>query len=152
MSSFDILVKNVTSDEVLSDAVEEILFEHREEILDLVRIQLESFGVDGSNKPITPEYRPYTVKIKKIKGQRYDHVTLNDTGEFHRSFYLQFYGTPGPKRYIETNAKDGKLEDLAEKYGDEIIDLNEQSVQTIIDEIIRPNLPKKLLTKWLRNI
>ena len=32
------------------------------------------------------EYSPYTVMLKKEKGQITDHVTLKDTGEFYRSF------------------------------------------------------------------
>lgn len=152
MSSFDKLLANMTDDLLLSEALEEIIFEHREEVLDLVRIQLEQFGVDGANKPITPEYTPYTVQIKRSKGQRTDHVTLLDKGGFHNSFFITFFGTKDRTRAFETNASDSKASDLAAKYGDEIIDLNETSVQILIDEIIKPNLARKLLQKWLRNI
>jgi hypothetical protein len=32
------------------------------------------------------DYSPFTVKQKEEKGQRHDHITLNDTGIFYKSF------------------------------------------------------------------
>lgn len=152
MTKFDQLFANVSDERYLSEAIEEILFEHKDEVLDLVRIQLERYGVDGSNKSLVPKYTPFTIRRKKELGQRTDHVTLKDEGDFHDSLFIAFFGPKDRNRYMETNARDSKLDELSLKYGDEIIDLNENSLKIVREEIVRPNLAKKLLTKWLHNI
>jgi hypothetical protein len=148
------LFENLISERVFSEALEELLFEHRFKISDLVQIQLEQFGVDGNNQLIEPFYTPFTVRIKQSKGQRTDHVTLKDTGDFHNSIFIEFEGAKGTmKRAIVTNTTDKALaNDLAKKYGEAIIDLNDNSVEQIIDDIIIPFLPQKLIKKWLTTI
>jgi hypothetical protein len=62
-------------------------------IVGLNQEQLYVFGVDFEGKPLKTyranggnAYSNFTIKVKKEKGQPYDHVTLFDTGEFYKTF------------------------------------------------------------------
>lgn len=77
-------------------------------------------------------YTPLTIQIKKDKGQPYDRVTLRDEGDFERSFYIEFF-SDGFRIY----AFDSKVDELTDKYGSEILGLNEENFEKLID-IIRP--------------
>lgn len=49
--------------------------------------QLEEDGIDSLGRALG-DYSPYSVEIKKMKGQRYDHITLKDTGAFYDSWVV----------------------------------------------------------------
>lgn len=49
--------------------------------------QMYEKGQDGFGKSLG-RYSPHTIKKKKSKGQRYDHITLRDTGAFHKELQL----------------------------------------------------------------
>ena len=98
-------------------------------VLDLNRDeQLYDEGRDATGRTITPRYTPFTVSIKRIKGQPTDRVTLKDTGSFYRSFDIKY----GPD-YFEIIATDRKTKKLQKKYGDQILGLDDDSLQLIID-------------------
>ena len=85
-------------------------------------------------------YKPFTIAIKKEKGQPTDRVTLKDTGEFHRSIFVKF---EGDKIIIDS---DNDLRDkLVEKYGATIFGLTKQNKQALIKII------EKRLNKWAIN-
>lgn len=44
-------------------------------------------GIDSKSESLG-EYSPHTKQIKIEKGQRYDHITLKDTGEFYDSIKI----------------------------------------------------------------
>lgn len=106
-------------------------------ILDMNREQIEGKGLDSDNVKITPKYTPFTVKIKREKGQPTTHVTLKDTGEFLDSLFV-VYG----EKYFALGADDPKVKKLERKYGKEIFGLIENNLNEIID-LIRPELVKK---------
>jgi hypothetical protein len=109
-------------------------------VLDLNRDeQLYDEGQDATGRPITPRYTPFTVSIKRLKGQPTDRVTLKDTGAFYRSFDINY----GPD-YFEIVSKDRKTRKLQKKYGDQILGLDPDSLQLIID------LYRDELTEYLR--
>lgn len=83
-------------------------------------------------------YRPFTIKIKKQKGQPTSRVTLMDEGDFYNSFYVDV----GPDRF-EIKASDFKTRDLMKKYGDEILGLTPENVRELIVHYILPNLQEK---------
>lgn len=64
------------------------------QIVDLNQKQLYEHGVDANGNP-TGEYAPSTIygtsnfEGKIAKGQRYDHVTLKDTGAFYDSMVVK---------------------------------------------------------------
>lgn len=110
-------------------------------IIDLVTDEQLSAGVDSTGKQITPRYTPYTVRIKKSKGQEHRFVTLHDTGDYYRSLKLKFGGQPSV--LFEVYATDRKAAKLEGKYGDEILGLTAQSVEKLND-LIRDELIKKI--------
>lgn len=83
---------------------------------------LESIGGD---------YSPFTKDIKSALGQPIDRVTLRDTGTFYESFEVNSFAN-----YIEITAnpfKDGV--DLQQRWGFNIIGLNEEHKTWLINEI-----------------
>jgi hypothetical protein len=50
--------------------------------------QLEEEGIDSLGRKLG-DYAPSTIAYKRRKGQRYDHVTLKDTGDFYNSFNVK---------------------------------------------------------------
>jgi hypothetical protein len=82
-------------------------------------------------------YSPYTIEIKKMKGQPTDRVTLRDTGDFHESFYI----TVGNDRF-EIKASDWKTEKLMKKYGRGILGLTQENLAELIWQYIYPELLK----------
>ena len=79
-------------------------------------------GLDANGQPIQPAYTPFTVAIKKTKGQPTDRVTLKDTGSFYRKQFVRFHAD-----HAVIDSKDKKAEDLKAKYGEDIFGLNEPS-------------------------
>jgi len=112
----------------------------QQEILDLNRLdQLYDKGIDAKSDSLG-EYSPATIEGtsnflgKKQKGQRYDHITLNDTGEFYNS-------------YVFKNEKDGFLiqadtlkdgTDLADEFGKDIIGLTEDNKSKVAGWLVEP--------------
>jgi len=110
------------------------------QIIDLnTQEQLFEKGVDSTGVSLG-EYSPNTIEGtrfylgKKQKGQRYDHITLRDTGDFYKSFrFLNFsdYFT-----FEADTIKDGT--DPNEKYPD-ILGLTDAS-KTEASDIVLPHL------------
>lgn len=94
--------------------------------------QLMNQGVDSKGVSLG-KYSPFTVQIKLNKGQRIDHITLKDTGEFYESFDIR----PFLKGFI-INAQGQKDDDnLFEIYGEEILGLTNENIK-ILSEFIAP--------------
>lgn len=109
------------------------------EIIDTVTDdQLFAKGIDGTGSAITPTYSPFTVGIKRQKGQPSDRVTLKDTGAFHNSVFMEKTDFP-----IFLNARDMITPDLFKKYGDEILDLTEQNKSELVEDRIKPEIQEK---------
>ena len=85
--------------------------------------QLYDKGVNSQGESIG-SYSSRTKQIKTEKGQITDHVTLLDTGAFYESFKVFLSGSD---LVVSANTiKD--TDDLIEKYGKEILGLNEDSL------------------------
>lgn len=82
-------------------------------------------------------YRPVTIQIKGFKGQPTNRVTLQDTGDFHTSFFIS-YTADG----FEIKASDWKTPKLLAGYGDEILGLSDQNFQDIAENYIKPEIQK----------
>jgi hypothetical protein len=95
--------------------------------------QLYRRGQDSEGFELMPSYTPFTVQIKRSKGQPTDRVTLLDTGQFHASFYVIWQDTE-----FEIYAKDVLTPKLAGKYGPEIFGLDDNSQQDLIDNLRQP--------------
>lgn len=80
-------------------------------------------------------YAPLTKWIKANKHQPTNRVTLRDTGDFHRSFYV----VAGSESF-EITASDEKTEALKLKYGKEIFGLTEESRDELATKYLYPEL------------
>jgi hypothetical protein len=100
------------------------------EVIDLNTQDQLFLGKDAANKDIAPPYRPLTIKLKRIKGQPTDRVTLKDTGDFYGGFWLQF----GREEFSIEN-RDSLTRPLQRKYGKAIIGLTGQSLADLRDLI-----------------
>lgn len=115
------------SDAVILDAVKSF----QTFALDLNREeQLYKGGRNAEGNRITPGYTPLTVSIKRRKSQPTDRVTLRDTGRFYRSFFIVY-----DQDEFTFYADDSKTPGLVEKYGPEILGLEEESIQALIEKI-----------------
>ena len=112
-------------------AFEKVLKDNKEQIIDFNLSQLYDDGQDGNGQMVKPYYTSFTVMIKSYKGQRTDHVTLKDTGEFYRSFNIRFSSSS-----FELFATDGLTDDLVAKYGKNIFGLNENSLKDLQELIL----------------
>lgn len=84
-------------------------------------------------------YSPFTIEIKKAKGQPYNRVTLRDEGDFQKSFFV-YIGSD----YFEVKADDWKTEQLKFQYGDDILLINDQNLATLLHDIIIPYIINKV--------
>lgn len=127
----------------VNDLVAEILRDNAPFITDLVAEFQMRKGIEGTGEPIRPEYTPYTVYLKGLKGQPTDFVTLRDTGEFYASLELRVTNDS-----FVVYSDDPKAKDLAEKYSTRIFNLTEENLQSVIwdyiFEYMRENLNNKL--------
>lgn len=106
------------------------------QVIDLnTQSQLYEKGIDAEGRSLG-EYSLATIygtsnfagKIEK--GQRYDHITLNDTGEFYQSF--RFVNQSDGFTITADSVKDGN--DLEQVFG-KIVGLTKESIQEIIPEV-----------------
>lgn len=103
--------------------------------------QMYEKGQDGYGKSLG-RYSPYTVKKKKSKGQRYDHITLRDTGVFHKELQVVL-DDDGFYLY----SRDGKSEKwIIPRWGESIFRPDEETLELLIDEI-KEQLTQKIKQK-----
>lgn len=84
-------------------------------------------------------YASFTVMIKSAKSQPTDRVTLRDTGDFHKSFFII---TDSEK--FEITASDPKTKELYLHYSEHIFGLNYENIGELIEAFIRPALVDRL--------
>nr|DAD77816.1 MAG TPA: hypothetical protein [Myoviridae sp. ctlRg1] len=122
----------------LDDGLRDEILANEHIICDMIADQMYS-GYDGRGKKIEPEYTPFTVSIKRQKGQPTDRVTLRDTGDFHSSLRVEF-----DEGGFYVTSDDSKAAELLEKYGTNIFRLSNQNLTILIREYIRPVFAEKL--------
>lgn len=90
---------------------------------------VDSRGVDLENAtPMAGEYSPYTVMMKKEKGQITDHVTLKDTGYFYHSFKTFWRNEKNGAILITADTIKEGGDDLITRWGKDIIGLDEMNL------------------------
>lgn len=119
--------------------MEAITMDAEDTIIDMNISQMYDKGEKRTGEKITPEYAPATVQIKKKKGQPTNRVTLRDTFSFQSSIWVQYYVDS-----FEIKADDWKTEQLVQKYGEEILGLQDSMVKALIDNYYRPSLLNEL--------
>lgn len=110
--------------------------------------QLYELGEDALGKSLG-EYSINTIEGtsnfegKKSKGQRYDHITLNDTGAFYESFKVN-----PTKRGYKITVNDSN--DLVKDFGVEIIGLSKENIDLLLDtEWVKDAFEKELTRNLL---
>ena len=126
---FDDIIKDLRSLEARQDDIaKDVIKATDDQVVEKLNDQQFS-GKKGDGSDITPKYTPFTKFLKKQKGQPTDRVTLKDTGKFHKSQKVKF-----TNKGFDTVATDPKTSDLVEKYGDEILELSEESLDEYRNE------------------
>ena len=122
---------------VVDEAKEEEKF-----ILDLNRDQLYNDGTDYKPTPIG-QYAASTVQYKARTGQRYDHITLHDSGAFHASFFVVY-----DVDEFTIFSDDDKTPELISRYGPEVLGLTSDNLKLLIDHL-RPAVVDQFRKKML---
>jgi hypothetical protein len=99
--------------------------------------QLFEEGIDSLGVSLG-EYSDFTKVKKKSDGQRFDHITLLDTGKFYKSFTITV--SNGGFVMNADPVKDDS--NLFDDFGKEIVGLTQENLQIVIDAI-----REKILTK-----
>lgn len=124
---------------VLEEA--ELIIENNKEAIESLNQEQLNDGVDSRGEDIKPAYSPMTIRIKRLKGQPTDRVTLHDKGDFYQGIQLKKVGTIYD--LTGTDSKTGKLE---AKYGKDIIGLSEENKEVVLEQILKPEL-----FPWIQN-
>lgn len=98
--------------------------------------QLFNDGIDSLGDSLG-EYSPFTVELKKAKGQPTNRITLKDTGDFYKTFKVE---VKDDSFFINANPiKDDN--NLFDDFGSEIVGLTEDNQKkiskTILDNTIK---------------
>jgi len=128
-------VINLDQDAIIGNILKDEEFQRF--IIDLnTEEQLFEEGIDSLGSSLG-DYTDFTKTVKSIKGQRTDHITLEDTGEFYKSFAIKVQNGG----FLIT--ADGQKEDtnLLEEYGKEILGLTDENLQIVIDAIKEKLIP-----------
>lgn len=113
----------------LVDEALESLKRNKERITKINKEQL--FRGEQSDGELMPFYRAEpTTRIR-----------LFDTGDFHRSFYLDL-----TKESIRVWATDYKTGMLVDRYSENIFGVTEDNLQVVINEIIEPHIYNKIIS------
>ena len=94
--------------------------------------QLFKKGEDSRGKSLESiggGYSPFTIEIKKSKGQPTNRVTLKDTGAFYQTFDVVPF--KGGFRIVADPIKDET--NLFTEWGDDIVGLTQENLQIVID-------------------
>lgn len=109
------------------------------------KVQLFNQGEDSEGKKLASiggGYAPSTIKIKKIKRQPTNRVTLKDTGDFYGTFDVKVESNAD----FTINADTTKgSHDLTERYGDDLVGLQEENVKKVM-ELLEQEFYKVILS------
>lgn len=122
--------------------IQNIVFENEAYIIDMnAEDQLFEQGINNLGVDIMDyaPYVPYTIDVKKARGQPYDRVTLRDEGFFYESFFIE-----ADNEKFEIKAADMKTEELIRKYGRQILGLTDQNLQSLIESYIIPDMRERI--------
>ena len=109
--------------------------------------QLFLHGVDAEGVQLAQiggDYAPRTVEIKQFEGLPFDRVTLYQEGDFYKSW--SFVQKKDSFVLMADTIKEG--EDLQERWGDNIIGLNDESITLLIQEVL-PDIINYILSSLL---
>lgn len=126
----------------INDLIKLVLGNNKDYIVALNKLQLLA-GKNIDNNMITPFYTPFTVEMKKKKGDPYDRVTLLDTGGFYNSVFVDVFDSS-----LEIDATDSKTQKLKDKYAKTVdfFGLTDESIIKAQDRLL-PELANEVEKK-----
>lgn len=139
---FDYMQKVKGVRDNIPNETEKIIKAKEQFILNLNRQAQLMQGIDSKGQKLVPEYKPFTIEIKRLIGQPYDRVTLFYSGKFYAKFKIE-YNKDMTINIFSTERKTG---DLMDKYGDYIFGLTKENQEILNNNIILPELWKFLKT------
>lgn len=142
---FEVLdrAKNLDKDKLWRLAMDDEIQEH---IIQMnTEDQLEEDGVFSDGTP-TGEYAPTTIFYKRRKGDRYDHITFKDTGNFYDSWIVRVDKTGFT---IDADGQVSADTNLFTIYGENILGLTDENMEFFI-KMLTENYIKILLHELLR--
>lgn len=100
--------------------------------------QLYEDGVDSLGLPLDSGkgylgYSTFTINEKKANGQRYDHVTLKDSGDFYDSFTVRVTNDGWTQDADDSSKYD---EPLFEVWGIDVLGITDENMKYIKEMII----------------
>ena len=119
-----------------------VIVENEHIIVDMnAQIQLYEQGVNRLGEKIDSyaPYKPITIKIKRLKNQPTNRVTLRDEGDFEASFKVIANNIS-----FMIDATDPKTNELIHKYGEQILGLTDENAEELAREYIYPELLTRL--------
>jgi hypothetical protein len=99
-------------------------------VIEMQQARLYNTGKDSEGDSLG-SYSPFTVVIKQAKGQRTDHITLRDTGEFYES--MTFHAT-GTALIFDADAQKDE-DNLFDNFGIDILGLTDFDKERLIELI-----------------
>jgi hypothetical protein len=99
------------------------------------KVQLFDKGEDSEGKKLASiggSYAPSTIKIKRIKRQPTNRVTLKDTGDFYKTFDVD---VDSNANFSITSDTIKNTEDLRERYGNNITGLQDKNVAIVMERL-----------------
>lgn len=100
--------------------------------------QMYKLGQDSKGSVIRPAYAKSTIRLKKAKGQPTKRVTLKDTGAFHKTLIV----TPHDD-YLEISSDESYAWRLIEKYGDDILGIQEELLKDFVKLHVLPKIQEQ---------
>lgn len=93
-----------------------------------------------SLEEIGGSYKPFTIEMKKLKGQPFNRVTLFDTGAFYAGFFVKVFD-----RGWELNSRDPKRNKLKNRWGDDIFGNTEEDEKDFNKQQVLPDLLEHMI-------
>lgn len=133
---------------VLTDGtlIQRVIKRHVKDIVALnTDEQLFQRGILATGAPVTPHYRPRTIRYKRRHGQPYDRVTLRDKGRFHSKFKVILNDEDFTIDSDEPNQ--AKYDYLTKKYSNDIFGLTDEHKGLVgewIKDAMKDEIPRIL--------
>lgn len=113
------------------------------EIVEIQTMEQLFQGEFADGSMIRPAYTPFTISIKKKKGQPTDRVTFKDTGKLYDSIKLNVFADRA-----EIVSNDSKVPKLLEKYKGPIFGIQPKKLAEFVEEKLRPLVVQNVLDEF----
>lgn len=128
----DLIISNILKDEEFQRFIIDLNTEGQ-----LFEKGIDALGASLGDYTIATIEGTVNFEGKKDKGQRFDHITLKDTGDFYKSFAIKVQN--GGFLIVADGRKEDT--DLLTEFGKEILGLTDENLQIVIDAIKEKIIP-----------